>query len=34
MKREFHVLQVDCVHIPYASDVTYIWTQEGWCIWP
>ncbi len=27
LKREFEVAQPDTV---YASDVTYIWTQEGW----
>ena len=27
LQRQFDVPQVDQV---YASDVTYIWTQEGW----
>lgn len=27
LERQFEVLQIDQV---YASDVTYIWTQEGW----
>jgi len=27
LKRDFDVEQPDCV---YASDITYIWTQEGW----
>ncbi len=27
LERQFDVPQIDQV---YASDVTYIWTQEGW----